>query len=186
MGQCVRLCEFRHLTVKLRPDFVSKFLTTKGRSSQDSPVACRLLADLRDTAAAPILRAGYSAVDAHAWIRPHFGATNAALKIHLGLRVDDSDCAKMRVGEEWRGWVEGDTIIFDDRYSASHLLATTALFAISMVLSFASHLRWKTATASSTRSRTSVPVRGTITNRSLIIFLSPGVSHDVLTRDHKC
>jgi hypothetical protein len=90
--------------------------------SMDSPVACSVLADLRATAAAPILRAGYSAVDAHTWIRPHFGSTNAALKIHLGLRVDTSDCAKMRVGEEWRGWVEGDTILFDDRCAFSHLL----------------------------------------------------------------
>ena len=95
--------------------------------STDSPVACGVLADLRSTAAAPILRAGYSAVDAHTWIRPHFGSTNAALKIHLGLRVDANDCAMMRVGEEWRGWVEGDTIMFDDRYDRRTILGLIGL-----------------------------------------------------------
>ena len=64
----------------------------------------------------PILRAGYSAVDAQTWIRPHFGSSNAALKIHLGLRVDSSDCAKMRVGTEWRGWTEGEVVLFDDSF----------------------------------------------------------------------
>jgi hypothetical protein len=33
----------------------------------------------------PVLRAGYSALGAGGWIRPHFGASNAVLKIHLGL-----------------------------------------------------------------------------------------------------
>ena len=84
--------------------------------SLDSPTACSVLSKLRDTGVVPILRAGFSAVDAQTWIRPHFGSSNAALKIHLGLRVDKSDCAKMRVGTEWRGWAEGTTILFDDSF----------------------------------------------------------------------
>jgi aspartate beta-hydroxylase len=84
--------------------------------SIDSPTACNVLSQLRDTGVVPILRAGYSAVDAQTWIRPHFGGTNAALKIHLGLRVDKSGCAKMRVGTEWRTWAEGETVLFDDSW----------------------------------------------------------------------
>jgi tetratricopeptide (TPR) repeat protein len=84
--------------------------------SLDSPVACGVLLKLRGAGVVPILRAGYSAVDAQTWIRPHFGSSNAALKIHLGLRVDSSDCAKMRVGTEWRGWTEGEVVLFDDSF----------------------------------------------------------------------
>ena len=78
-----------------------------------------------------VLRAGYSAVEPGAWIRPHFGETNAQLKLHFGLTVptDSSGkpCALLRVGTsineadgghestnnhresigEWRGWKEG-------------------------------------------------------------------------------
>ena len=48
------------------------------------------------------------------WIRPHFGSSNAQLKIHLGLRVDD--CARMRVGTEWRHWHADDCVLFDDSF----------------------------------------------------------------------
>jgi tetratricopeptide (TPR) repeat protein len=84
--------------------------------SMDSPVACSVLSKLRHTGVVPIHRAGYSAVDAQTWIRPHFGSSNAALKLHLGLRVDRSGCAKMRVGTEWRGWTEGEVVLFDDSF----------------------------------------------------------------------
>lgn len=84
--------------------------------SMDSPIACSVLSQLRNTGVAPILRAGYSAVDAQTWIRPHFGSSNAALKIHLGLRVDKSNCAKMRVSTEWRGWTESEVVLFDDSF----------------------------------------------------------------------
>ena len=82
--------------------------------SSDSPVACAVLSRLRDTNTAPILRAGYSVTEPFTWIRPHFGSSNAQLKIHLGLRVDD--CARMRVGTEWRHWHADDCVLFDDSF----------------------------------------------------------------------
>lgn len=87
-----------------------------------------------------VLRAGYSAVEPGAWIRPHFGETNAQLKLHFGLTVptDSSGkpCALLRVGTsiteadgghestnthhesigEWRGWTQGGILLFDDSF----------------------------------------------------------------------
>eukprot|EP01048_Picozoa_sp_COSAG05_P021852 COSAG05_NODE_4156_length_1650_cov_1.038040_3_plen_156_part_00 len=54
-------------------------------SATTSPTACALLAQLRALGATPVLRAGYSVVEPRTWIRPHFGASNAQLNLHLGL-----------------------------------------------------------------------------------------------------
>ena len=65
-----------------------------------------------------------------AHIRPHFGETNAQLKLHLGLTVPtDADtgksCAWLRVGEATADgggsggreeWAEGGAILFDDSF----------------------------------------------------------------------
>ena len=84
--------------------------------SVDSPIACLLLDKLRSAGVVPILRAGYSALSAGTWIRPHFGPSNAQLKIHLGLSGCE-ECAKMRVGDSaWRPWVQGEPVVFDDSF----------------------------------------------------------------------
>eukprot|EP01045_Picozoa_sp_COSAG04_P029123 COSAG04_NODE_4702_length_1939_cov_1.565761_1_plen_483_part_00 len=104
-------------------------------------------------AGANVLRAGYSALEPvralirsrlglfrlltnvvgwfqGAHIRPHFGETNAQLKLHLGLTVPtDADtgksCAWLRVGEATvdgdgsggrEEWAEGGAILFDDSF----------------------------------------------------------------------
>ena len=51
---------------------------------------------------------------------PCSGLTNGQLKMHLGL-VTPRDasgrlCARIRVANETREWVEGRTLFFDDRY----------------------------------------------------------------------
>jgi len=45
-------------------------------------------------------------------IAPHFGHTNARLICHLPLIVPEG-CG-LRVGNETRPWIEGQTLIFDD------------------------------------------------------------------------
>ncbi len=47
-------------------------------------------------------------------IPPHFGLTNYKLAVHLPLIVP-ADCA-IRVGNETRGWTEGQCLIFDDSF----------------------------------------------------------------------
>lgn len=85
-----------------------------------TPVACRLMADLRQ-AGLPVIRAGYSMIGPLAWLRPHFGMTNAQLKLHLGLIVPrkpetNEPCATLRVGEHRHAWVEDDVLFFDDSF----------------------------------------------------------------------
>lgn len=53
--------------------------------SVHAPVGCQLVAQLRASRAAPILRAGYSSIGAGGWIRPHFGPTNAQVSGGLVL-----------------------------------------------------------------------------------------------------
>jgi len=51
-------------------------------------------------------------------IKPHCATTNFRLTCHLGLIVPDSSSGKceIRVGEEWRKWEEGKSLIFDDSF----------------------------------------------------------------------
>ena len=90
-----------------------------------TPAACGILRELRALDVVPIFRAGFSAVAAAAWITPHFGVSNAQLKIHLGLIVPkrgrgglnaDLDCAHFTVGNATRTWREGRALLFDDSY----------------------------------------------------------------------
>lgn len=53
------------------------------RCAVESPRACALFRKLQDLGM-PLIRAGYSSVSAGAWLKPHYGTTNAQLKWHLG------------------------------------------------------------------------------------------------------
>ena len=80
----------------------------------------------------PVVRAGFSALGANTWLKPHFGTTNGQLKFHLGLivprggtggtggtgeRTGGKACATFRVGRKTRSWQEGKTIFFDDSFN---------------------------------------------------------------------
>jgi len=58
--------------------------------------------------------AGFSSLAPDTYIGPHFGATKAVLRCHLGLVVPD-ECA-IRVDSETRSWQEGKCLIFDDTF----------------------------------------------------------------------
>jgi aspartyl/asparaginyl beta-hydroxylase (cupin superfamily) len=47
-------------------------------------------------------------------IVPHCGASNARLRVHLGLRCPDG--ARLRVGDEILYWEEGKCLVFDDSF----------------------------------------------------------------------
>lgn len=53
------------------------------RCAVESPIACSLFRKLQRIGM-PLIRAGYSSVAAGAWLKPHYGTTNAQLKWHLG------------------------------------------------------------------------------------------------------
>jgi len=77
------------------------------------PVTAEALADVdpvRITGACP--NAMFSALAPGTRIPPHSGETNARLVAHLPLIVPGK-CA-FRVGFDWRGWEEGNVMVFDD------------------------------------------------------------------------
>ena len=47
-------------------------------------------------------------------LRPHCGSTNSRLTCHLGVVVPGG--ARVRVGDEWREWAEGECLVFDDSW----------------------------------------------------------------------
>ena len=56
----------------------------------------------------------FSAIQPGTHIRTHTGPTNERLRIHLTLLHGGG--ARIRVGENWHTWIEGEAIIFDDSY----------------------------------------------------------------------
>ncbi|HLP89573.1 MAG TPA: aspartyl/asparaginyl beta-hydroxylase domain-containing protein [Nostocaceae cyanobacterium] len=61
-----------------------------------------------------MVTAGFSSLAPGTYIGPHFGATKAVLRFHLGLMVPEQ-CA-IRVDKETRSWEEGKCLIFDDTF----------------------------------------------------------------------
>jgi aspartate beta-hydroxylase len=92
----------------------------RGCNAAATPVACALLRALRALDVAPVFRAGFSAVEAAAWITPHYGVSNAQLKLHLGLVVpegaDGAPCARLTVGNATNAWRDGEALLFDDSW----------------------------------------------------------------------
>eukprot|EP00045_Choanoeca_perplexa_P007889 m.72475 g.72475 ORF g.72475 m.72475 type:complete len:523 (+) comp14265_c0_seq1:35-1603(+) len=87
--------------------------------SRDTPTACLVTQALRDVGL-PVFRAGYSSLEAHAWLKPHFGMTNGQLKLHLGLIVpqtpEGAPCATFRVGNVTEAWQQDRVLFFDDSF----------------------------------------------------------------------
>ena len=57
--------------------------------------------------------AGFSRLFPGTHIKPHEGWVTTVYRAHLALVVPDGDCA-LRVGDESRGWQEGEVLVFDD------------------------------------------------------------------------
>ena len=54
-----------------------------------------------------------SVLSPHTEIKPHYGDTNGVIRVHLGLIVPDPyPTIAMQVGEEVRGWEEGELLLF--------------------------------------------------------------------------
>lgn len=105
-------------------------LDSTGCNSVDAPEACALREELSASPGTPaVVRVSFSALGPGAYLHPHFGQTNAFLKLHLGLSVpyagssggggsgeEAQPCAHMRVGNTTRAWAEGEVLFFDDSY----------------------------------------------------------------------
>ena len=56
----------------------------------------------------------FSLLKPHQCVPPHFGLSNHGITVHLPLVVPPS--CQIRVGQEWRPWIEGELIAFDDSF----------------------------------------------------------------------
>ena len=87
----------------------------RGGCSEHTPVGCALVESLVARWSASrddipeVERVGYSSLTQGGWIRPHWGETNARLKLHLGLVVDGgpTGCAVLTINGESHAWTEG-------------------------------------------------------------------------------
>jgi hypothetical protein len=97
-------------------------LGESGCTTNQTPAACKLYAVLNVGTSSRILRVGYSVVGENTWIRPHFGTTNAQLKLHIGLVIPDRSSgvfkcpADLSVGNEVREWESRKVMLFDDSW----------------------------------------------------------------------
>ena len=123
LGQVAAGAEWTQLPV-VGVDFMR---AERGGCSEHTPLGCALVSRLvkrwransaAGAAAVEVERVGYSTLAAGGWIRPHWGETNARLKLHLGLVVGSGPegCAALTVGGEARAWGEGEVLFFDDSY----------------------------------------------------------------------
>ncbi|ETN81410.1 beta-hydroxylase, aspartyl/asparaginyl family, partial [Necator americanus] len=78
------------------------------------PQTCSILKEFRESSNASRSEMRFSALSSGAQILPHCGPTNSRLQAHLGLIVPSE--ARIRVGNEQRGWKTGKFIIFDDSF----------------------------------------------------------------------
>lgn len=62
------------------------------------------------------LNGGFSLLRPGTEIKPHIGYTSEVIRLHLGLDIPESDANRLgiKVGEEARGWANGELMLFDD------------------------------------------------------------------------
>lgn len=63
-----------------------------------------------------VFNAGFSVLKPGTEIKPHMGYTGDVLRLHVGLCVPDTnpEACGIQVGDEKKGWVEGEILLFDD------------------------------------------------------------------------
>lgn len=68
-----------------------------------------------------VFNAGFSLLRPGALIKPHQGYTSDVIRLHLGLIAPEPDSALcgIQVGDETRGWGEGEILLFDDTQTHS-------------------------------------------------------------------
>ena len=58
----------------------------------------------------------FSGMEPRTHVAPHSGSTNLRLRHHLAVDVPEPEKGRIRVGAEWRRWLQGEVIAFDDSY----------------------------------------------------------------------
>lgn len=58
----------------------------------------------------------FSSIEAKIHIASHVGSSNLRLRYHLGVSIPEEGAAKIRVADEWKAWVQGSVLMFDDSF----------------------------------------------------------------------
>jgi len=98
-----------------------KFISNGQRHSVNCarcPETWRVLSQLPEVATMVSGTAIFSRMAGGTVIKPHCGATNTRLRLHLGLDVpkEGGPRPRMRVGGEWVEWQAGKVLCFDDSF----------------------------------------------------------------------
>lgn len=84
-----------------------------GENARRCPETMRLLGRIPG-----MTTAFFSILSPHKHIPAHRGAYNGLLRFHLGLLVPEPrEKVRIRIGNEYRNWTEGQALIFDDTYN---------------------------------------------------------------------
>lgn len=103
-----------YLTSQFDPNLAWKTYVFKffGISHIPNRESCPVISELIDKYPW-IVTIEFSLLEPHTHIQPHRGYTDRLLRAHLGMIIPEGDAA-IKVGEETKGWVNGDWIVFDD------------------------------------------------------------------------
>ena len=88
-----------------------------------TPVTCHLVTDIPHVNDCPTCDVKFSLMESGTHIIPHSGPNNHKLRLHLGLDVASVDLrnageyvSRMRVGNDYVAWKDGEFTIFDDSF----------------------------------------------------------------------
>jgi len=94
----------------------SYFFKAYGYRADKNIARCPKTAALIDSIPNVVV-AFFSVMDAGTHVPRHRGVTKALLNVHLGLRIPAGvDRCRISVGNQVRGWSEGDVLVLDDTY----------------------------------------------------------------------
>jgi ornithine lipid ester-linked acyl 2-hydroxylase len=104
-------------TIQTDNDWKTFFLAGIGMDCSDNARRCpdtmRLLAKIPG-----VKTAFFSILSPHKHIPAHRGAYNGVLRFHLGLLVPEPrEKVRIRIGNNFRNWSEGKSLIFDDTFN---------------------------------------------------------------------
>lgn len=124
------IAEFKNISSRIDTHPDNKSLASRGRWTgmflssirgeldeqlcRDCPVTARVLGELPICANFGFV--AFSGMAPHTHIDAHMGSSNLRLRYHLGIEVPEPGKASIRVDNEWRSWIQGKVIAFDDAY----------------------------------------------------------------------
>ncbi|MCS6819895.1 MAG: aspartyl/asparaginyl beta-hydroxylase domain-containing protein [Chitinophagales bacterium] len=117
--------------------YLENFLWRFHKNRKHFPQTCNIINKIPG-----ITFAAFAALNPNGSLKPHYGDTNAVIRCHLGLKIPaDHPICGIRVGDEERGWKEGEILLFSEAHLHSvwnNSKERRYIFCIDII-----HPRWK-------------------------------------------